>query len=64
MKIWQWTLATCVAAITGVFTMMAYAHSTFVSKDMLNVHLTRIEAKVDLIREYYGLKFKEDKWKK
>ena len=61
MKIWQWTLATVVAAMTGVFTLMAYAHSTFPTKELVDSNLFRIEEKVDLVLEHYGLKYKENK---
>ena len=60
MKLWQWTLATAVAAATAVSTAMGYIHSEFPTKDLMNSNLQRIEQKVDLVLQYYGIKYKED----
>ena len=52
MKLWQWTLATVLAAVTGVFTMMAYAHGNFFTLregKLIIYKLNKIEDKVDYL---------------
>lgn len=52
MKIWQWTLATVIAAATGVFTVMAYAHSNFFTLRegvIIMEKLDKIEERVDFL---------------
>ena len=59
MKTWQWMTATILAACTAVFTAMAYAHNTFPSRTEVQSDLRRLESKVDLVLQYYGIKYKE-----
>lgn len=52
MKLWQWTLATVIAAITGVFTMMTYAYGNFFTLRegrLIIQKLDKIEDKVDYL---------------
>jgi len=62
LKSWvPWLSTTIVAVVAGVFTMMAYAHGTFVTQREIDIRLSRIEKKIDAIGKANGIKMKQIK---
>lgn len=63
MKIVEWLILTMGAAAAGVFTLMGYAHSNFVTKDLFKIfseRQVRIEDKVDAIIQHHEVPYKEE----